>query len=270
MNNLVECFAIFHDSLFVGGGFSYAGVPVENVAKWNGASFEPLLYDIYNGVNATVQSMMEYNGFLFIAGQFSPNGSYYSTNFAKWTGSTMMPYGTGVSGPYLTSLAVCNNLLYVGGDISSVGSLQYAYNIVAFDAWHWSILGSYYPNGVQSTVSAAICYNNDLYVGGAFQYAVDTIPVRSIARWTTSTTEINDVNRSSIELFPNPFNHQLQIKGTDEYSELIVQDVSGRTILDLYLHGEENEVNMPDLVPGIYIACIKSKSHLLNFKLIRN
>jgi hypothetical protein len=68
-----------------------------------------------------------------------------------------------------------------------------------------------------------------------------------------------------VTLYPNPVNEVLNVsvvKATDEKFVLAITDIHGRSVIPqmLLLAGENREVPMGELAPGIYLATLRSIS----------
>ena len=86
--------------LVVGGQFGRAGtVPVNNIARWNGATWSALGGGS-GGVNGLVLALAFLpNGDLVAAGQFATAGGVVVNNVARWNGATWAPLGNGLNNP---------------------------------------------------------------------------------------------------------------------------------------------------------------------------
>ncbi len=74
-------FAVYHDELIVGGNFiTTPGVPGNNIAAWNGFSWEPL----GSGLNGSVQALTVFDDILIAAGRFTTAGNKASAYIAAW------------------------------------------------------------------------------------------------------------------------------------------------------------------------------------------
>jgi hypothetical protein len=133
-NGTVQSFAIWDDgtgpALFVGGAFSsIGGVPANNIAKWNGATWSTLGAGTAGGGlgwGPDVHALAVYDDgsgpALFAGGGFTSPAS----QIAKWNGSSWSPVGGGTSGVGgVYALAAFDDgsgpALFVGGNIGSTG-----------------------------------------------------------------------------------------------------------------------------------------------------
>lgn len=122
------------DAFYVGGSFFRVGVTgtqtdASNIARWNGASWEPL----GAGLNREVTALAVWNDGtgekLVAAGQFTMSGSQTVRGLAAWDGNSWRELGGGITGGIARQLAVFDPdgagpmpaLLAVGGTFSQVG-----------------------------------------------------------------------------------------------------------------------------------------------------
>jgi hypothetical protein len=140
--------------LYVGGSFSMAGsLPVEDVAKWSGASWGAL----GSGVNFAVFAMTVFDDGsgggedLCVAGIFTTAGGVAATRIARWNGTAWSPLGSGF-GASVRSLAVLHDArsdeqtLVAGGTFSvaidSMDSYLAAWTGCPVGSGVWADLGS--------------------------------------------------------------------------------------------------------------------------------
>lgn len=173
-------------NLVIGGTISSAGgVPVNNIARWTGASWTPL----GTGVDATVSALMVLgNGDLVAGGLFQSAGGGPASGIARWNGSSWSTYGAGLSGPppglFQPSNGVFALTTAANGDIVAAGRFTMAgaspaANIARWDGTTWSALGAGTSDAVFSLRRLA---NGDIVAGGQFTSAGATAANR-IARW---------------------------------------------------------------------------------------
>jgi hypothetical protein len=206
--SFVLSLTVFNDgtgaALYAGGNFSTAGnVTVNQIAKWNGASWSALGSGMAGGLGSStfVQAMTEYDDgsgpALYAAGSFSSAGGVPASLIAKWNGSSWSALGSGISGgdagnpPFTRSLAAFDDgsgsALYVGGPFLMAGGGAVD-RIAKWHASSWSPLvrGT---SGLSNIVEAVAVFDDGngpaLYVGGEFQSA-GGMQVNSIAKWNGS------------------------------------------------------------------------------------
>lgn len=175
MESVVNTF-IYKDELYVGGGFWTAGgVPVYNVAHYDGTQWEPL----EQGTDGYVTwfEVDSVNDKLFIAGGFSnvvksDSTAIYCEGIAIWDGTkwSAFPQILGFSGP----LTVYHGKLYCGG----YGQPFFA----AWNAKNWEYIG-----GPNTSIASLGIYHDTLYAGGYFKKIInangDTLLAPGLIRW---------------------------------------------------------------------------------------
>jgi hypothetical protein len=84
----------------------------------------------------------------------------------------------------------------------------------------------------------------------------DTI---SINGWPTSVANISGAG--GIEVFPNPFNNQLTIKGLADGDQIVLYNMLGQTLKEWKLEkvADEQQIMINDLASGSYLLNIKDK-----------
>lgn len=124
----------------------------------------------------------------------------------------------------------------------------------------------FYENSGIHAPYVACKFNNNAHV-----YAVDNPKHFDGCAFNTSGVRENSGKDIPVQIFPNPFNDYLQIKGTtDDVFVLKIIDVCGNIVIDKRLYNNTT-LNTGMLVKGFYIARlinIKNKNSY-NFKLIK-
>lgn len=181
----VRSFAVYNGELYAGGD-SFA--PLANdIAKWNGVSWVPVGTGITGAPTATVFAMKEYNGNLYVAGNFDVAGGVAVNNIARWNGTNWSNPGGGIGGgdSLVVDLEVFNNELYAGGSFTDPGS-----NVVKFNGSTWSTLagGGVYFGGVTSLAA----FGNSLIVGGGFSWILSGgVLIEYITRYSSCSGTIS-------------------------------------------------------------------------------
>jgi hypothetical protein len=201
----VRAIIIFNNELIVGGGMDIAGgVPVNNIAAWNGSNW----HSLDSGTTFSINAFAVYNNELFVGNTHNNfgiekwngidwlsagfvgdvvtalgvyndslySGSYAGGNLKKWNGTSWSTVGNGLNGPVF-SLAVYNGELYAGGWFHLAGNTPVS-NIVKWNDSIWTDVGT----GVNSAVWSLAIHNGELYAGGYFSSAGGN-PANHIAKW---------------------------------------------------------------------------------------
>ncbi|MFN0242219.1 MAG: hypothetical protein ACKVWV_04945 [Planctomycetota bacterium] len=200
--------------LYVGGNFEAAGgVPAQNIARWDGATWSPLGSGISGSaahpgdVTARVAALAVYRhasvSSLYAAGTFTTAGGVTVNHVAKWDGSSWSALGSGMGGvagvafsdTYQTVPHVVNTLavfddgsgkkLYAAGNFTAAGG-RGAHYAAQWNGVEWSPLES--ATGVSRTIRALTSGTRPdgvaaaVYAGGEFQVAGEALSNR-VAEW---------------------------------------------------------------------------------------
>jgi hypothetical protein len=180
--NDVKAYAVMpNGDLIVGGRFLLAGgVPVNNIARWDGANWSPL----GAGVNDFVRALLlRPDGTLVAGGNFTMASGSPANAIAVWDGSVWSTLGTGFSGGFLSTWVQAltlmpNGDLIAGGFYTTAGTSS-AQSIARWNGTDWSPLGA----SVAGVVNAVdVLPGGDLVAGGTFTTA-GVVPASRIARW---------------------------------------------------------------------------------------
>ena len=172
----VNALGTFQNDLIVAGFFDDAGgVPVSNIARWNGSSWSSL----GSGLAGFAEAMTTFHGELIVAGTFASAGGVAVNNIARWNGATWQPLGSpaGMNGPVF-GVAVYNGELVAVGEFTSAGGAP-ANRIARWNGAQWQALGS----GLDDGAYGLAVLGSDLYVGGDFTLAGGVPQTRGVARW---------------------------------------------------------------------------------------
>ncbi len=185
--------------LYVGGSFTLAGgVSAADIARWDGARWEPLGAGTSSGV-VTIAVFQEPHRTpaLYAGGPFNFIGGVLVRGLGRWDGATWSAVPGWTDGS-LFALAVhdddgpgqLQSALFAGGHFTSVAGLT-ANHIARWDGQSWSPLnGGVSGQGLFTKVDAMGVFDEDgpgaspggLYVGGYFTHA-GAVPSVSVARW---------------------------------------------------------------------------------------
>jgi hypothetical protein len=191
-NGSVHALAIVSNGdVYVGGSFSLAGgLPVNNVAKWNGTTWSSLGSGTSNGVTsnqravpATIYALAAAGTSVYLCGAFTQAGGTTASGVVKWTGSAFNTLGSAFS-IYDTMLCLAvasNGDVYVGGQFTQAGGVA-ARGVARWNGITWSSVGGGPNNYVYALVLTS---TGDLYAGGLFTTAGST-SVSNVARWNGS------------------------------------------------------------------------------------
>lgn len=190
-------------ALYVGGRFtSIAGVPANNIAKWDGDEWLPLGLGVAGTASVGVTQVLTFAAFddstgdaLYVGGNFATAGGLPSSAIARWKAGAWQPFTAGLNG---TVEALCvfdaptggGPRLHAGG-IFTQGLDGISVPLNRIGKWNggfWEALQTGVTGQVfQPGVSALQVYDDGdgpaLFVGGWFTQA-GLVPTNSLAKWT--------------------------------------------------------------------------------------
>jgi hypothetical protein len=179
-----ELLAVTVDSLgriYVGGRIRYVGgLPVNNIAMWDGARWHSLGDGVQGGDGPIVYALIADGEDIYVGGSFTQAGDVAASNIARWDGATgrWSALGAGISGTGGTvrALAIGDGRLFAGGAFEQAGGAA-ANDVASWDGASWSSLGGDYEiyeifrdSGQEAGtyVNALAFHNGELFIGGRF------------------------------------------------------------------------------------------------------
>ncbi|MBK8068475.1 MAG: hypothetical protein IPK27_12865 [Rhodanobacteraceae bacterium] len=171
----VKALAVAGTDLYVGGLFTYAGgVPVKNIARWDGSAWHAL----GAGVDFRVRALAVSGNSLYVGGDLAP--------VMQWDGQAWRALGTRANGS-VNALAARAGEVYAGGSFTEIGGRP-ARGVARWDGSAWHSLGE----GTDEYVYSLAFLGSDLIRGGS-----------SVARWDgniwstlASLTSVGDTPRA--------------------------------------------------------------------------
>ena len=179
-------------ALYAGGFFDTAGgLPVNNIARWDGSAWSAL----GSGLDGSVRALAVFDDgtgpALYAAGNFTLAGEIEVNHIARWDGDTWSAVGGGVDGSGW-ALAVFDDgsgpALYLGGNFTVAGGIE-AVDIAKWDGTTWTPVGAGVADeDFNSWVPDLLVFDDDsgagsaLYAGGTFDTAGE-VEAHNIARW---------------------------------------------------------------------------------------
>lgn len=174
----------FQNSLYVSGMDYKSGMPKSYIKKFNGVIWSTLVE--IGGYNNSISVMKEYDGELYVGGQFMEfEGITNANGLVKWNGSKWSAVGAGfgkTSFAQIRTLEVYNSKLYVGGRFDSIAGIQLK-NIAVWNGTNWSA-GPLCESsvGTYTIVQSLKTFNGNLFIGGSFQ-KVNSVNCSYVARF---------------------------------------------------------------------------------------
>ncbi len=180
--NRVSALGTYNGELIVGGLFGQAGrVPANNIAAWDGTTWKSLGTGTGSNIgDADVNCMAEFQGKLYVGGNFQFAGDVPVNFIGAWDGASWSALGIGTSFS-VAAIEQFQNELYVGGFFNDAGLVPNTRFIAKWDGTQWKSLGNVALTS--SFVVALREFNSELYVGGSFTTAGDLTAV-GLAKWT--------------------------------------------------------------------------------------
>jgi trimeric autotransporter adhesin len=160
----LNCVIHFGNDIVVGGSFTQiSGIPLNNIARWDGESWHPL----GGGQDQEVTALAVYRGDLYAGGRSQYTGSGYAPALAKWDGSGWTPVKGSAPSSFccniITSLAVYRDELIAAGAFPDSSSEGYR----ALSNWNgssWGTLGG----DVHGLAGSLLAQGDSLFVAGVF------------------------------------------------------------------------------------------------------
>lgn len=214
------------EALYVGGAFtSVSGVPANNIARWDGASWSSLGAGVetpWAGSPGTINDMTTWNSpdgpVLVACGFFQTAGGVRANGLATWNGDSWAALGSGLQSQKYWNVRATSveafdpdgngERLYVTGEFESAGGLA-CRGFAAWDGTSWSI-----PGVVDRLPLCLETFDagdgRSLYLGGHFGL-IDGMPSMNIARLRDVCG--NDLGLPRCGSFPNSTGQSALLRG---------------------------------------------------------
>ncbi|WP_207218269.1 hypothetical protein, partial [Hymenobacter persicinus] len=194
--------------VYVGGGFLSVGpAGTQYLARYNGSSWSSVGAlgsggQVSVGVFALALSP---NGDLLVGGNFVNAGGNPDADYvARYSGSALLPLGTGSRMPARALAVAANNDVYVGGDFTGTTAQPELNRVMRWDGTAWQPLGT----GLDATVIAlAVAPNGNVLAGGYFSSVGDlskTSAYFALYQPNGPLAAGNSTPQVPLELYPNP------------------------------------------------------------------
>ncbi len=199
-------------SVLIAGHFASIGSgAASGVARWNGATWDPL--GSGDGLDADVLAFATAGGDpLYAGGDFTTAGAVRANRVAAWNdlAGNWSPLGLGFDAR-VRALELVGPVLHAGGEFSRSGVNPLAH-VARFDGANWQPLGS----GTDGPVHALKEFGGVLYAGGRFAQAggvaAGNIAVWNGVAWTALAGGTDDTVRA-LEVFAEAGTPELYIGG---------------------------------------------------------
>jgi len=68
---------------------------------------------------------------------------------------------------------------------------------------------------------------------------------------------MNEINTSTIQLYPNPFSNELSIKSETEINRIEIRNLLGQAIKTVYVKNNSTSIDLSHVAPGNYFVTVK-------------
>lgn len=170
--------------VYIGGMINtVGGMPVNNIAMWDGSRWHDVGGGIPGQANGIVYALLAVGTDIYVGGDFQTAGNISASRIAKWNGNTRTwsALGAGIDGT-VYALASYKNIIYAGGSFTKAGN-QKALDVAAWNGTRWSALGGNMEifeildtGNEAGTFVRALEVDQDtgeLFIGGHFQTVHD-------------------------------------------------------------------------------------------------
>jgi len=169
----IHAVAEFNGDLFVGGTFTDDGSTSQNLAYWDGSSWN------YLGISDPVYDLQVFGGELYIA---TPSAVL---KFDGMSVSTVGgPFARSIGAAFVYTLEVYGGSLYAAGDFTTAGATT-VNNIARLSGGSWVALGSG-TVGTDREIFDMTVYGGSLVVGGSAITTAGSTSVNGVAQWNGS------------------------------------------------------------------------------------
>lgn len=164
----------------------------------------------------------------------------------------------------INDILLYDDNLILGGNFNSVHAGTYGRNLIKYDLIHnYSNALAYFDEPVNAMVN----WQGSLYLGGSFTANLDTLNLSHLAK-TDLTVDILTVNESkNIQIFPNPVDDILNIKGLDSSFKYKIYSLSGKLINAGI--SSNHKIELGEMVSGTYILNLKTEEKTYSLRFVK-
>lgn len=255
---------VLNNELYCAGTFTMMGsIPCNNIAKWNGSSWNTMPGIVRNGYTHGYLKIQTFNSELY-----GTNGPF---GLSKYDGSSAWnAIKPGLQ--FCNEMCVYDNKLIIGGNIMPSAGNYGA--VIAYDGINWDFIGgNNTSNGMNNWVYALKIYSGQLYAGGNFDQCGGS-PSAPLNRIGVYSGPIN-INENIIgdigHVFPNPSSGKYEVNFKENISYVNVTNTLGQTVFESKDPSTINNIDLSIFPNGIYLLNVQT-SYDLNktYKLIKN
>jgi hypothetical protein len=183
ITDYVTAFAVSGNILYIVGKFPKGIISYDTMnTTWGTPGLDNVGLTGISSTTNDVFGILINGSNIYVVGNFTQAGGNSANRVAKWNGSSWSALGSGIDNNNAYAIGIVNNILYVGGDFTSVNGNASIQNIAQWNGSTWSAVGT----GLGNAVGAIATYKGILYAGGSFTDAGGNTTADYIAQWNGS------------------------------------------------------------------------------------
>lgn len=203
-------------------------------------------------VGAVFDFSIDANNDLWCAGEFPQTRlKKYNSSLQTWVsaGSTL--------NSDIWDMAWFNNELYVVGNFTNVDGNDDADYIVKLNATQdgWDFVAS----GMTGTLREIVVFNNQIVVGGSFTNAGGIGECDNIAILGTGSANVDELQTTTFNVYPNPNTGMITISGIDVTSEVSIYSSDMQLVYNEEISNNQT-IDFSKLDAGVYFVKINNQT----------
>ena len=242
----------------LGGKFSYNGDPV-NIIDFNHYSgFIKYSNSITNEVNDI--EYHEYTGerYAVTTGDTDSTKLVWKLGSNSYWGAIYQFAFSAIKQHEVKTICSRGDDILVGGDIQFSSQIQPGPKGFNCGMIYQNQLVTYDGVWVDSTINKMVMFKGNLIVGGDFNtgYTGDKYgALHSIGRWKDPVTvPAVEKQQNEFTIYPNPARGSITVTNNFNANYFKLTDLSGRVVVTDKIQGSNTSIDLPELVPGIYMV----------------
>lgn len=168
----------------------------------------------------------------------------------------------GVENP---SLLCNNNFTYL---------VNYSGNATENATYHWDFGDNINVISGEGQGPYEIDYGNSAYIGMDsislyVEEGIYTSPIHTISYMVDICSGTSTATNNNIAISPNPFDGQIFIQGVQKNGWIRIYDLTAKEVFSSELNAIQNQMNLSDLNPGVYLVSIITDDEILTQKIVK-
>jgi len=289
-NSSVNSIEIQSDGkILVGGNFNtFNGFSKTGLVRLNSNGSIDNYFYIGVGPSGTVDCIyIQNDGKIIIGGTFGMFNNITSPNLVRLSSSGNLDntfnIGTGFTqtnsstngSPKVKAIIISGNSIFIGGHFDKFNNILrknfVSINLDGTIDTSFTIGTGFIDNNIGTYIVPVKCFalqsNSKLLIGGSFQ-TYNSLAKPYITRLFGNSLSSEDFFQSKLSIYPNPTSDMITIKSmieikNDEYN---IYDLLGKKI-DTKINN--NQINVSELMKGIYLLKIQIDNNILETKFIK-